>query len=230
LAIAGLHAADSEAHGGAKGERVYAVLRRRIRELALQPGAPLRKDEIALELGVSRGPVSEAIARLAEERLVDVFPQHGSFVAPIRSEDVREGLFIRMALECEAVRLVAAANDATLIARLDENLAAQSAALDADDLEAFLDLDEAMHAAIFSAAGAPRALRLLNTARAPLDRARRLTLPEAGRPLATLSEHRQLVEALRSGDPEYAAAAMRAHLSAAARIIQRRLSPTEARP
>src|SRR5436190_1125461 len=68
-----------------KAERVYRELRRRIRELALPPGAPIRKEEIALEMGVSRAPVSEAIARLADEALVDVFPQHGSFVAPIRA-------------------------------------------------------------------------------------------------------------------------------------------------
>ena len=67
-----------------KAERVYEHLRRGIRELTLPPGAPLRKEELALELGVSRAPVSEAIARLAEEGLVEVFPQHGSFVAPKR--------------------------------------------------------------------------------------------------------------------------------------------------
>src|SRR5271163_4231075 len=85
-----------------KADRVYGVLRRRIRELALPPGAPLRKEEIALELGVSKAPVSEAIARLAEEGLVEVYPQHGSFVAPIRPAAVRESLFIRTALETEA--------------------------------------------------------------------------------------------------------------------------------
>ena len=118
-----------------KAERVYGSLRRRIRELALPPGAPLRKEEIALELGVSRAPVSEAIARLAEERLVDVFPQHGSFVAPIRGHDVHEALLIRTALECEAVRRVAGAMDASLLAPLDENLAAQARALDAGALD-----------------------------------------------------------------------------------------------
>src|SRR5215475_4480488 len=98
-----------------KAERVYSHLRRRIRELALPPGAPLRKEEIALELGVSRAPVSEAIARLADEALVDVFPQHGSFVAPIRAEDVRESLLIRTALEVEAMRRLAPVADKTLM-------------------------------------------------------------------------------------------------------------------
>jgi DNA-binding GntR family transcriptional regulator len=206
-----------------KTERVYAVLRRRIRELALPPGAPLRKEEIALELGVSRAPVSEAISRLAEEGLIDVFPQHGSFVALIRAADVRESLFVRTALEAEAMRRLAQIADAALLARLDANLAAQAKALRAGNLEAFYDLDEALHAAIFAAVEAPRALRLLDAARVPLDRVRRLALPEPGRPEQTLAEHRALVEAIRSGDGEYAAAAMRAHLAMVGRAIERQL-------
>src|ERR1700684_440223 len=111
-----------------KTERVYEHLRRRIRELALPPGAPLRKEEIALELGVSRAPVSEAIGRLADEGLAEGFPQHGRFVAPIRAAEVRESLFIRTALETEAMRRLALTADAGLLARLDENLAEQGAA------------------------------------------------------------------------------------------------------
>jgi len=210
-----------------KAERVYRELRRRIRELTLPPGAPLRKEEIALEMGVSRAPVSEAIARLAEEALVDVFAQHGSFVAPIRAEDVRESLFIRTALEVEAMRRVAQAADPALLAQLEENLAAQAEALKDGDLAVFHDLDEALHAAIFSALQAPRALRLLDAARAPLDRPRRLGLPEAGRPEATLAEHRRMVDAIASGDPELAAAAMRAHLTQVARSVERELAAIE---
>src|SRR5258706_9802661 len=155
-----------------KAERVYHDLRRRIRELTLPPGAPLRKEELALEMGVSRAPVSEAIARLADEALVDVFPQHGSFVAPIRAEDVRESLFIRTALEVEAIRRVTQMADPHVMAQLQENLAAQAAALSQGDLALFYDLDEGLHATIFASLQAPRALRLLDAARAPLDRPR----------------------------------------------------------
>lgn len=211
-----------------KSERVYRELRRRIRELTLPPGAPLRKEEIALQMGVSRAPVSEAIARLAEEALVDVFPQHGSFVAPIRVEDVRESLFIRTALEVEAIRRVTQMADPALIAQLEENLAAQSTALAEADMPAFYELDEALHAAIFSALQAPRALKLLDAARAPLDRPRRLALPEEGRPEATFAEHRRMVDAIASGDPEFAGAAMRAHLSMVARAVEQELAQIEA--
>ncbi|HZZ34926.1 MAG TPA: GntR family transcriptional regulator [Caulobacteraceae bacterium] len=212
-----------------KAERVYQDLRRRIRELTLPPGAPLRKEEIALALGVSRAPVSEAIARLADEALVDVFPQHGSFVAPIRAQDVRESLFIRTALEVEAIRRVAQHVNAELIARLEDNLAAQQVALKAGDFATFYDLDEALHAAIFSALESPRAQRLLDAARAPLDRPRRIALPEEGRPEETFAEHRRLVDAIRSQDPEFAAAAMRAHLAMVAKAVERDLAEVEAK-
>jgi GntR family transcriptional regulator, rspAB operon transcriptional repressor len=206
-----------------KTDRVYAFLRRRIRELALAPGAPLRKEDIALELGVSRAPVSEAIARLAEEGLVDVFPQHGSFVAPIRAADVRESLFVRTALEVEAMRRLAPIADAAILKVLDDNIAAQAKALRAGHLVEFYDLDEALHAMIFAAIEKPHALRLLEAARAPLDRVRRLALPEDGRPEQTLAEHRALVDAIRSGDADYAAAAMRAHLAMVSRSIEAKL-------
>ncbi|HEX2593193.1 MAG TPA: GntR family transcriptional regulator [Rhizomicrobium sp.] len=211
-----------------KTERVYGVLRRRIRELTLPPGAPLRKEEIALELGVSRAPVSDAITRLAEEGLVDVFPQHGSFVAAIRSIDVREALFIRTALETEAMRQLALRADADVVRELDGNISAQAKALAAGNLEQFYDLDEALHAMIFGAIEKPRSLKLLDAARAPLDRVRRLALPEEGRPEQTLAEHRALVDAIRSADSEYAASAMRAHLSAVGRAIEKKLPEIEA--
>ena len=210
-----------------KADRVYGDLRRRIRELVLPPGAPIRKEEIALALGVSRAPVSEAIARLAEEGLVEVFPQHGSFVAPIRAADVRESLFIRTALETEAMRRLAPTAEDALVAALEANLAGQRAALDAGDLSRFHDLDESLHALLFGAAESPRAARLLDAARAPLDRVRRMSLPAPGRSEATFAEHRRLVDAVSSRDAGLAAAAMRVHLAQVARAIEPELARHE---
>ena len=149
---------DSAEHS--KAERVYRELRRRIRGLELQPGSRLQKNEIAVEFGVSRAPVSEAIAWLAEEGLVDVYPQSGSFVAPIRPEDVREALLIRTGLEVEAVRRVTQIADPQLLKRLDDNLEAQSAAVRKNDMALLDDLDEAFHGIIIGALESPRAQRL----------------------------------------------------------------------
>lgn len=212
---------------GLKTDRVYGILRRRIRDLELPPGAPLRKEELAVEFGVSRAPINEAIARLAEEGLVEVFPQHGSFVAEIRARDVREGLFIRMGLEVQAMRQVAALGSAELQAALDANIEGQAEALRASDLQRFYELDEGLHALIFDAIDYPRARHFLDSARAQLDRVRRLALPAEGRPEATLAEHRRLVEAVRMGDPDFAGVAMRAHLSAVMETVERQLARAE---
>lgn len=203
-----------------KAERVHRELRRRIRELELQPGSRLHKNEIALEFGVSRAPVSEAIAWLAEEGLVDVYPQSGSFVSPIRPEDVREALLIRTGLEVEAVRRVTQMADAGLLQRLDENLEAQTAAVRANDMALLDDLDEGFHAIIIAAINSPRSQRLLDSARALLDRPRFHALPEGGRPHATVAEHRRIADAIRTGDAELAGAAMRVHIAMVARAIE----------
>ena len=210
-----------------KTDRVYKTLRRRIRELELPPGTRLRKNEIALEFGVSRAPVSEAISRLSDEGLVDVYPQNGSFVAPIRPQDIRESLLIRTGLEVEAIRRVAQKADAGLLERLEENLRAQDAALKENDMVLLDDLDEAFHAIIFTAVKSPRAQRLLDAIRALLDRPRFHALPEDGRPKATVAEHRRIVDAIRTGDPEFAGAAMRVHLNMVARAIEPELTEIE---
>ena len=212
-----------------KAERVYRELRRRIRELDLKPGSRLHKNEIALEFGVSRAPVSEAIAWLAEEGLVDVYPQSGSFVSPIRPEDVREALLIRTGLEVEAVRRVTQMADAELLRRLDENLEAQAAAVRTKNMPALDDLDASFHAIIISAIKSPRAQRLLDSARALLDRPRFHALPEGGRPHATVAEHRRIADAIRTGDAELAGAAMRVHIAMVARAIELDAVETAAR-
>jgi DNA-binding GntR family transcriptional regulator len=212
-----------------KAETVYRSLRRRIRELELPPGALLAKESIAAEFGVSRAPVSDAIARLTAEGLVDVCPQHGSFVAEIRTGVVREGMFIRMALETEVMRQVAQSRTPALLAVLDDNIAAQRKALAAADLTRFYNLDESLHDSIFAFADLPLARRFLDSARAQLDRVRRAALPMAGRPAETLREHARLVEAIRLADGEFAAAAMRAHLRAASESVEQRLAQYSSR-
>ncbi|MBU6187944.1 MAG: GntR family transcriptional regulator [Betaproteobacteria bacterium] len=204
---------SSTKRDGSKTDEVYCALRERIRDLQMKPGSLISKDEIAEEFGVSRAPVHEALSRLEQEGLVEIAPQRGSFVAPIRVQDVRESLFTRMALETEAMRHAAQTRDPAMIAALEANLAEQEQSL-AGDISRFYVLDEALHMIIFSATGFARTLRFLETARPLLDRIRPIVLPDTGRAERTLAEHHRIVEAIKLGDPEFAAAAMRAHLKA----------------
>ena len=92
---------------GSKSSRVYEELRAAIVALRLPPGAQIDKTEICARLGVSRQPLSEALSRLAEERLVTVEPQKGTYVTRIRMRDVTEAHFVREALEVATVRRIA---------------------------------------------------------------------------------------------------------------------------
>ncbi len=89
-----------DAFAGSLSQRVYASLKEAILSIAYKPGEILRKAEICAELGVSRSPVAEAVARLQAEALVDVVPQAGTFVARFSLAEIREGAFLREALNC----------------------------------------------------------------------------------------------------------------------------------
>jgi DNA-binding transcriptional regulator YhcF (GntR family) len=89
--------------GGSTSEQVYLALREAIVSAELEPGLKLSENELAGELGVSRTPVREAVARLRDERLVAIVPQLGTFVTLISPGAVADAEFVREALECAAI-------------------------------------------------------------------------------------------------------------------------------
>src|SRR5882724_10741076 len=106
-----------------KAGQVYDAVKEAILSGELEPGQAIDKLALCDRLGVSRFPVSAAISRLEFERLVRIEPQHGSFVAPISAESVREHLFVRRGLEGEIVAEAARRLDEDGRADLAANLA-----------------------------------------------------------------------------------------------------------
>jgi DNA-binding GntR family transcriptional regulator len=210
-----------------KAGRVYHHLRRLIREAKLPPGAHIQKDAVAAELGVSLAPVSQALGWLAEDMLVDIRPRHGSFVAPIRAHDLRECMFMRQALEVEAVRFVAARADQQLLDSLEQNFAQQQRAMRDGDLFRFYDLDADFHGTLMLATDYRRVAHITITARVAVDRPRQFAQVMNERAESTLCEHRRIVDAIEMGDPEFAAAAMRSHLKLASQSLEMALAQIE---
>lgn len=205
-----LNPGRSTPKGGAT-TRVHAALREAIVQLDLKPGEFIDKQAIANRLGVSRFPVAEAMNRLAAEGLVDIVPQSGSRVAPIKISDARENMFLRRALEIEAVRQVAAAASPELVDALNTNLRYQQAAIDTDDRNGFHVFDLAFHAMLMDHLGFERVRFAVENARVALDRVRRL-LNTRRRLEFTLSEHAAIVQAIAARDGRQAANAMNDHL------------------
>ncbi|NUB45282.1 GntR family transcriptional regulator [Fertoebacter nigrum] len=197
---------------GSLANKVYLSLKDAILTLTFRPGEILRKPEICSELGVSRSPVAEAVARLAAEGLVDVVPQAGTFVARFSMDEIREGAFLREALELAAVEQVATTITEDQLVLLRRNLRVQEALVQDGDTEGFYELDGQMHELMLSFTGFRRLALLAETTWVHVNRARRLILPAPGRVAATLAEHQAMVAALEARDPALARAATRYHL------------------
>ncbi len=191
-------------------DRTLDVIRRRIISLELSPGEAVSENELALELGVSRTPVREALILLREEGLIQVFPQIGSFVSLVDIERVGQAQFIREAIECASLADIVIDRDAA--DGLRENLQAQREAEASGDVERFFLLDEEFHRELLQLSGHGAAWNAVNSAKAHLDRARRLSLIDVGHIAALIEEHSAVVEALRDGNMGGADASLRAHL------------------
>lgn len=191
-------------------EKAYVAIRRLIVTLELGPGSVINERELVEQLGIGRTPVREALRRLAQEGLVEVYPRRGMFVTDVDVRKLALVSEVRAALEPEAARLAAEratdAERAELRALLDELDAAG-----ADD-HALMALDERIHRAVYRCARNDLlattleqyyvlALRIWTIA---LDRQHELNDAVQG--------HRALLEAIHDGDGERAAATMRAHV------------------
>jgi DNA-binding GntR family transcriptional regulator len=185
-----------------------------ILSLQLPPGTALQEKLIAEEFGVSRTPVREAIIRLAEAGLVDIFPQSGTFVSRVPVNAIPEAVMIRKALEGATVETAAEAAGAAGVTRLDAIIARQRTLAGAGDTGAFHEADEAFHEAIADVSGHPGVWKLLKQVKVQIDRARRLTLPVLGRMDLVIAEHVIIRDAIAARDPAAARAAMMIHLSA----------------
>ena len=201
-----------DAFAGSLAQRVYASLREAILSMSFRPGDSLRKPEICAQLGVSRSPVSEAVTRLAVEHLVRIVPQTGTYVARFSLTEIREGAFLREALELAAVEKVALTITDDELTQLHHNLRLQQALLDDDDFDGFYQTDAAMHELILSFTGYRRVAALAETSWVHVNRARQLILPAPGRVQSTYAEHQAILAAIEARDPVAARAATRLHL------------------
>lgn len=201
-----------DSFSGSLANRVYLSLKGAILSLSVKPGQILRKGEICEQLSISRSPVSEAVTRLAAEGLVDVVPQAGTFVARFSMDEIREGAFLREALELQAIELVAETITEEQLTELRRNLRVQEALVADRDFAGFYKLDAEMHEAILSYTGFRRLAQIAETSWLQVNRARQMVLPNEDRVVETLEEHRRILAALEARDPEAARAATRAHL------------------
>jgi DNA-binding GntR family transcriptional regulator len=202
----------SRPRGATAASRIHAELRAELVALKRRPGDVISEAEIALAYGVSRTPVREAILKLSDEGLVDVFPQSGIFVSRIPLAALPEAIIVRKALEATTARFAAGLASASQILSLHAILQRQREADAADDRDAFHQADEHFHAAIAEVAGYPGIWTLIQQVKIHVDRFRQLTLPQKGRMTQVIAEHELILAAIEAHDPAAAGVAMDKHL------------------
>lgn len=204
--------ADISSIEGSLAQRVYQSMKQAILSLDFPPGANLRKAPICEKLGVSRAPVTEAIAKLAADGLVDVVPQSGTRVAYFSISEIREGAFLREALELATVAKVTRDLTEDQRRRLNRNMRLQALLVEDDDTAGFYQADEEFHSLLMEFTGYVRLADIAQTVSLQISRARLLLLPAPGRVAETLDEHRAIFDAICARDEAAAQAAMHHHL------------------
>lgn len=193
--------------------QVYEILRTRIITLDLKPGATVSKSALARSMGISQTPVREAILRLEEEGLVDVFPQSRTAVTLLDLRQAREVQIMRITIEAELARALAGKADKELIATLAARIDEQTDTLEREDFEAFARADAEFHAAQYRFCQVGGLWDLVMRRRGHMDRFRRLYLPVHDKERQVLIEHKAIFKAIKAGKPEDAAETTQHHLS-----------------
>jgi DNA-binding GntR family transcriptional regulator len=201
------------------GDRVYSTLREYLRAGRIPHGQPLQEAVVAAQLGVSRTPVREALARLASEGLV--VAEGRSFTVPSLSmADIEEIYALRFLLEPEALREIAASKpERKALAPLRAGLDGMAAAHEAGDGAAFMEANYRYRDAWTALVPNKRLVRAIHLYADHVRYLRAFTLDDPAVRALVLKGLKRLAAALAAGDGEAAAEAMRAHLENAKQIL-----------
>lgn len=206
--------AGSEPGSAGRVTAAYNAIRDAIRSNVFPPGYQAAEIEIARQLGMSRTPVHEAMARLQEDGLVRILPKKGIVIRALSPADIEEIYEVIIALEgAAAARLarMAEAERGPVVAILQQATEAMVAALDDDNLLQWAVADEDFHQALVTHSGNRRLMRMAGMVADQLHRARMFTLNLRALPVASSDEHQQIIEAIRRGDADTASRAARSH-------------------
>ncbi|PXY18296.1 hypothetical protein BA062_35720 [Prauserella flavalba] len=191
--------------------RSLEVLRDMILDGTLAPGERLNEVHLSQALGISRGPLREAIQRLASEGLVEAVTHRGVYVRSFSPRELSDLYELRIALETHAVRLAARHAPEERIEELSRLLDHTESSMGVDTTGAY-PADQDFHARLAGLAAKPPLVVALTDVGRKIQLARARSAHQPRRARTALDEHRAIVTALTSRDGDHAAALIEAHL------------------
>ena len=212
-------------------DAIYEDLCNKIEKLVYLPGDKISESELCKQYGVSRHIVRSAISRLKERALVTVYPQRGTFVSLIDMKRVELILFIREAVEQEAIRLLQFSPQ-EVRDRMGEAMAKclekqKKAVKEQIDMDIFYELDNEFHGCFLEAVGRKDVMAIISEDYIHFRRWRNFDIGKSRRQPEIIEEHTAIMEALVRNDTKTAHELLHAHLNTETRkqYIQERVSP-----
>ncbi len=193
-------------------QQIYRILRRDIVHCLIPPGTPLSEKEVSVRFDVSRQPVREAFIKLAENGLIQIRPQRGSYVNKISIRQVSNGCFVRQAIECAVARRAAALIGDDWLWKLEQNLNQQRSAIERQQQNDFFALDDDFHQKLALIADCQLAWDTVENIKATIDRVRFMSLDHVSPPEMLLNQHIEIFNALEQRDETRVEEAMHRHL------------------
>lgn len=191
-----------------KGENskqfTYRILKENIMNLSLKPGEEISEAEISEALNVSRTPVREAIVKLKEEKLINVFPQKGSLVSRMNLKLIEEAAFLREICDKEILKIVCQEKDKeTLLKELKKNLEYQRIAVEYDEnTYEFFRLDNLFHELIYTHCNKINIWKAIKRLSTHYDRLRLFDTLEKMNFLEIISQHEGIISVLENEEKE----------------------------
>jgi DNA-binding GntR family transcriptional regulator len=216
-----LHIHQPQASGARSfSDRAYYAIRELIVTLELPPGSVVSERELMERLGLGRTPIREALRDLARDRLVEVYPRRGIFVSGVDVGDIAGLSEVRVALESQAARLAAERRSDEDLATTEALLAELGETAGEHDERHLIELDQRIHRHVYRCTHNPFLAATLEEYYVLTLRIWFLALDRVERLDDAIREHRELLEAIRDGDPQRAEAVMRLHVAGFERAMR----------
>lgn len=183
-------------------EYAYRVIRENIMTLHLEPGQLLSEYDLSEKLGVSRTPIREAFIKLADEKLMEIYPQKGSFVSKIDKDAVEEISHTRKFIEKEILKLSMENKDESMFKEIEKNLYFQKGNIELEGtLDELFSLDNQFHKLIYRSAKKEKTWVALNYVSSHYDRVRFIEF-FFGREskLKAFNQHKKIFEIIKNKD------------------------------
>ncbi|MGC9490047.1 MAG: GntR family transcriptional regulator [Thermovirgaceae bacterium] len=192
---------------------VYQELRHKIITKQLKPGQRLPEVNIAVQMGVSRTPVREALRKLASEGLIVIIPNSGARLASPSKREIDDTYLVREELECLATRLAAGRISERSLRRLEDAILEEERAFEEKNLELYLEVNETFHKIIADASGNRILSEYVENILARTNAYVVFYDPFYDiEENSSITQHKAIIKALKEKDPDTAETLMREHL------------------